>query len=167
MGEAIWDVVNERRAVLARSIGQRFYSTLKLKPVSFRPVPPCGTYLCQHPLDYGGWLFVADRLRTLADDHYHHAIDHEWALARNDREDELWGVVSEPYIGDAEAEGLCKALRRTLDDWGVDVHLLPASDSAWLPDSCRPIVMVLRDGEIVTFLRRTGRAIGEELESMT
>jgi hypothetical protein len=163
-----WDAVKTRRAALARSVGARFCGTPKLKPVSFWAGPICGQYLCQKPLDHVGWMFVADRLRTLAGDHYRYAIDHEWALAFDDKDGELWGVVNEPYIEDAKAESLCQALGRALDEWDVDVHLLSASESAWAPDNswCRPIVRVLRGHGVMTFLRRTGRAISEELMGM-
>jgi hypothetical protein len=158
-----WDVVKTRRPTLARSIGRRFCGTPRLKPVNFWPGPIHAQFLCQKPLEHVGWMFVVDRLRTLADDHYHHAIDHEWALAFDDKDGELCGIVSEPYMQNGEAESLCRALSRTLDEWDVDVHLLPASESAWAPDNdwCRPIVMLLRGHGVITFLRRTGRALND------
>jgi hypothetical protein len=155
-----------RRVALARSIGRRFCGSGKLKPVSWWAATPITCQIvCQRQLVDVGWLYVADRLRTLADDHYRRAIDHEWALAYDDDGGETWGIVSEPYIEDAAVKGLCRALRRALDEWDVDVHLLPSSQSAWAPDNhhCRPIVMVMRQGGLLTFLQRAGRAVVEEL----
>jgi hypothetical protein len=141
-----------RKAMLARSIGERFCETPQLKPIDVPGFFGAGFMDIQNVYDEKlsmiAWTLVANHLEA---ESKKRIIDHPWLVAFDGPPFEPWGFVSEPYLDDNEE--LRASLNRLSRSGNfLQVQVLTKEQSAWNPGACLPIAVLIRNGELRPFV---------------
>lgn len=159
----IWDAVYDRRRKIAAGLQRRLGLSFSLGVKEpFFALALTDQNLADEPMWRVPFYVIAQRLTAVAE---HHVIDHAWWLIAQDRSNEPWGFVTEPYIEPKKAQQLAKALHQRHEGWGIEIRTLPQARSAWLPNSTVPIVVSVTVGCLPEFLRLGVGAALESLES--
>lgn len=156
-----WDVVYGRRRKIAAGIQRRLGLSFSLGVKEpFSALALTDQNLADEPMWRVPFYVIAQRLIA---DAKCHVIDHAWWLLAQDRTNEPWGFVTEPYIEPKKAQRLAEALQQRHEGWGVEIRVLPQAQSAWLPDYTVPIVTTVTVGYLPEFLRL---GVGAALENL-
>jgi hypothetical protein len=147
-----WAKVHTRRRAFAREVGETVYGMPRLRPMKdhhrvFYLGEPILDVLHDSKLWELAWNAVALRIDEVCRKagHYH-PIDHAWMIGYDDRQNEPWALVTEPYPGTPEIPELVRQLNEALEDWAIEVRAFPTESSPWNPGGTVPIVASVIEG---------------------
>jgi hypothetical protein len=137
-----------RKLALARSIGERFLGTPKLKPAEAPGLLGSGIIDIQNVYDDKvstiAWTLLANRLAASVADRI---IDHPWTIVFDGPPYEPWGFVTEPYLDDSqELRESFERFVRLGHHW-LQIEVLTKEESPWNPGACLPIAVLIREGQ--------------------
>jgi hypothetical protein len=160
-----WSKVYRRRIELADAVAKKLELT-QFRLIgdikgSFHSFELTGESLAEQPMWKVPFYVVAQHMKEVSE--HHHVIDHAWWLIANDRSDEPWGFVTEPYIDADAAETMAAELNLRHQGWGVTTEVWPSDKSPWYPGHTVPIVTVGSVGMLHSFLRCGVRAALDEM----
>lgn len=152
---------SKRQKALARTIGVEFCNTPNLKPLMRQgqfyrpPLPATDTWLAQLAMDNLSsiaFAAVAAKLETISG--HWHIIDHAWLAGYDDTAAEPWALVTEPYAEGSDVKSIELLAADAMPEWGIEIHVLPASRSSWNPGHCIPIIATIGIRGYANFFRK-------------
>lgn len=155
-----WDDIYSRRQQISAGIQRRLGLSFSLGVKEpFSALSLTSQDIADEPMWRIPFYVIAQRM--IAEMNHYRIIDHAWWLLSQDRVNEPWGFVTEPYINETEAERVAQQIRRRHARWGIEVEVLPKAEAAWLPGSTVPIVTTATVGCLPEFLRNGVQAAVE------
>lgn len=139
------------RHALAKHIGLQFYECDRIVPGERFGIAPMasGNYWIDQRVSDIAWWAVAIRMAGLS------IFDHAWLARYDDKTNETWALVTEPYIEPGEANKLAIRATQEMAGWEICVRALPAKMGSWNPTGgCVPIVATFTRGHADWFIRK-------------